>query len=610
MKEFVDFLGSQAPYDTLSSADLDALAREVEVEYFAQGAVVVAAGDPPLDHLWVLRTGAMDVLDRGRVVDQLGPGDTFGHISLLTGLSPALSVRAARDSLCLRLPDPRGLIADAGSLHFSHFGTMISRHRLTSSALAPDRSSQPVRTLMRPIVWSRADDTVAEVARRISEAAHSCALVRTEDGIGIVTDRDFREQVATGRIAPEAPVRALASFPVLTVGDDFSQAAAFARMVDRGVHHLVVLGSLRQPVGVLRVVDFASADVRSPLLIRSAIETAETMDDVVEAARLLPSTLVELVDNGTPALQVGTLHAAVVDALVRKVLHCELGEDADTPERSWLILGSMARREPLPGSDLDTALVWPDPPTGAADPGEGARADAERLLAALERCGLSRCGDGANATNPLFSRAASQWATAAGRWIARPDANSALLLSGMALDNRPLTTVGLGRELSQAMRLGYRHPAFVHAFLLESVAVKPPTGFVRGFVVDHSGRHRGQLNLKRGGLLPIAALGRWISVVTADNRGSTIDRVRRGPEAGVLTRDEADTLVGAFEDVYRLLLERDVEAIRSGMPFSRFIDPTTLDTLTRRHLRETFRAISSVQDSVHTSWRSRRADLA
>jgi CBS domain-containing protein len=53
-----------------------------------------------------------------------------------------------------------------------------------------------------------------------------------------------------------------------------------------------------------------------------------------------------------------------------------------------------------------------------------------------------------------------------------------------------------------------------------TISVRPPVGFVRDFVVEHSGAHRGHLNLKAGGLVPIPSLRRWIVIVTGD-RGST-----------------------------------------------------------------------------------------
>ena len=78
MQEFADFLGSQPPFDALSADDLTRLARQVEVEYFAAGTVIVPADAQPLDHLYVIRTGAAEITDRGQTVDLLGPGDT-GH---------------------------------------------------------------------------------------------------------------------------------------------------------------------------------------------------------------------------------------------------------------------------------------------------------------------------------------------------------------------------------------------------------------------------------------------------------------------------------------------------------------------------------------------------
>ena len=96
MREYVDFLGGQAPYDKLEAADLEALARLIEVEYFLAGATIVEAGGSPLTHFYVVRTGDVELFDRGRVVDVLDPGETFGQISVLSGLPPPLSVRANR----------------------------------------------------------------------------------------------------------------------------------------------------------------------------------------------------------------------------------------------------------------------------------------------------------------------------------------------------------------------------------------------------------------------------------------------------------------------------------------------------------------------------------
>jgi CBS domain-containing protein len=54
VKEFIDFLSGQPPFDALDGDDMGRLAARVEVECFPAGAVVVAEDENRLKHLWVL----------------------------------------------------------------------------------------------------------------------------------------------------------------------------------------------------------------------------------------------------------------------------------------------------------------------------------------------------------------------------------------------------------------------------------------------------------------------------------------------------------------------------------------------------------------------------
>jgi CBS domain-containing protein len=470
---------------------------------------------------------------------------------------------------------------------------------------APNAAEPPERRLaqvVRPIVWCEATDRIRDVARRISAGDYSCALVRTHVGLGIVTDHDFRHRVATGEIGVDAPVSALATVPVLTIEEDATQAAVLLRMVEHAVHHLVVTDSGGRPIGAVRAVDLAQARVRDPLLVRSAIDTAATLADVANAARLLPGAIVALCDSRTTATQIGAVHAAVVDAIVRRVLRLRADPVLAEVRHSWVVLGSLARRESLPLSDIDTALVWEDPPAGAPDPAESIRAAAGRIIDDLQRCGLVPCPNGTNADNPTFSRARSAWLAAIPAWRHESMGGRAVLMSAMIADSRPLTEVALGRCLGDPVHAQTRNTRFLRAMLDEALRFRPPTGFVRDFVVEHSGEHSGQLDLKKGGLAPVVALARWVGVAVGDVRGNTSERLRRGADRGLLTVDEAQTMAGAFEGIYGLVLRHEADALRAGATPTTFIDPGGLDTLHRRHLRESFRAVRSVQARIDEHW--------
>ena len=602
MRQFIDFLGEHAPFDALAAADLEALAQHVEVEYAPAGTAVIEAGGPPLDHIYVIRKGAVDVIDQGQVIDQLGPGDVFGHISLLSGLPPPLATRATEDTLLYRLPDPRPLVHDPKLLHFHHYAALAARARvLQDSALSSGQ--RPVSTSLRPPVWVEPGDSLHTAAAHITDTGQSCALVRTPGGLGIVTDSDFRRAWGSAARPPGTPVAEIATVPARTVPAGTSRALAFVTMVEHGVHHLVVVDDAGQPAGIVRAIDLASADVRNPLLIRRAIESAATMDQLTDSAALLPATAVELAGSGLPAERTGRLLAAIRDALLRKII--EFTPVPGDLAWSWFVLGSTARYEPLPGSDLDTAIAWPDPPPGTADPADRNRGLADQVLRAMQRCGLSPCPDGANASNPLFSRPVSDWAAAAANWQRHPEGDRALLLTSMVADRRALTNLAVGREVTEHTLPKHPPHDFLAMMMRLTVAVKPSLGFVRDFVVEHSGEHRGELDLKRRGLIPVAAIGRWVAVVTGDASGSTRDRLDRGRDAGVLTPDEADSLRGAFDLIYELLLHQHVAAIRAERPPSRHLDPRTLDPLTRRYLRSAFREIAQAQADLENDWAHR-----
>ena len=616
MKEFVDFLGIQSPYDALDPPELERLARSVEVEFFTRGTVVVETGGEPLQHVWVVRTGAVEVLDDGRLVDLLGEGDTFGHVSTLSGRPPTLTVRAAEETLCYRLPDPRTVLDHPDRLRYAAYGSRLGRRQLAelgASGGLGNRARLPVSRYARPVVRVEPDTPIREVARLIGEARSSCAVVTFPADVGIVTDADFRRLVASGAAGLDDPVHRIANRPVLGVGEDVVVAQAFAEMLEHGVHHLLVHDGAGRTTGVVRVVDLSSAEMRDPLVVRAAVDAAGSLEELTEACRMLPGTAVELYEAGVPAARVGALLSAVLDAVLKRLLHLDQHTaDAGTTV-SWLVLGSLARREVLPGSDVDTAAVWAEPPaageeaTGAGD-ALGARvlAATHRVLADLQRTGLETCSEGANADNPRFARSLGEWRAATDRWLRDPNSTQdALLLSTMLADSRALTEPELGRQVTEGLLQASRSPQFMRLLLQYSLSSRPPTGFVRKFVVEHSGEHRGQLNLKRGGLRPVTSLGRWIAVATGDASGNTEARLRRGVEARLLTLDEAETLIAAHEQIFALLLEREIDAIRAGVRADTYLAPDSLDSLTRRHLRESFRAIAHVQGRLESVWTNR-----
>ena len=131
-----------------------------------------------------------------------------------------------------------------------------------------------------------------------------------------------------------------------------------------------------------------------------------------------------------------------------------------------------------------------------------------------------------------------------------------------------------------------------------ALSFRPPTGFLRDFVVEHSGERRGQLDLKHGGLIPIVDLARWAGMAAGLASASTLERLQAAEAAGTMESTEAQTLAEAFGFISSLRLDHQVEQLRRGEAPDDFIAPKTLNPLARSYLREAFRAVASVQANL------------
>jgi CBS domain-containing protein len=588
------FLGSRPPFDAVSAEDLARVTAVTETEVSPRGTTIFSQGAGPVGYLRMVRDGSVEIVHDGRVLDLLGPGELFGQASMISGLPAGFEARAAQDTVCYRIPADvvRPLLARPDVLRF------VARSIVTGSApltaLPPaDPEQRPVAALIRrPPLLCPGSEPIRAAAQRMTAEGASAVLVRHGDTFGIVTDRDLRSRVIAAGLSPDEPVSAIMTEPAYTVSADRLGGDVLLDMLERNIHHIPVLSPAGRVLGVIDDGDLVAAEGRMPLLLRRAIGLAQTQADLAAAAAGLGPAVIALRDAGVPAEQVAAVRSVVLDALTRRLAEQAVGAAGPPPVPfTWFALGSLARRETVPSSDVDSALAWE---------GEGGDAAGyfERLAGAVNE-GLRACGvppdpHGANASNPLFARSMASWRAAERSLCEDPTKEKALILASLITDSRPVFSTGswTGGGLWQ---VSPGQPGLQRLLARFALSFRPPTGFWRDFVVEHSGEHRGQLDLKHGGLIPIVDLARSAGMAAGVTSGSTLDRLRAAEAAGTLEGPEARTLIEAFGFIFSLRLDHQVEQLRQGEAPDDFIDPRKLNPLARSYLRDAFRAVASVQ---------------
>jgi len=104
MHEVARFLRGFPPFEAADDDALDALVAATEIEFFAEGSLLLAAGQVNEGVAHVVRTGHVELISDGRVFDVVGPGELVGVPSLVSGLPTGVDARAAEDVLTYRVP--------------------------------------------------------------------------------------------------------------------------------------------------------------------------------------------------------------------------------------------------------------------------------------------------------------------------------------------------------------------------------------------------------------------------------------------------------------------------------------------------------------------------
>ena len=511
MPDIAGFLGSRPPFDAVGADELARVAAVTETEVSPRGKTIFSQGAGPVEYVWMVHSGSVEVIHDGRVLDLLGPGELFGHASMISGLPTGFEARAAEDTVCYRIPADvmRPLLARPDVLRFVARSIVARSIGPSAVTVTPaDASSDPVQsrvaTLIRtPPLLCQGSEPIREAARRMTDQGASAVLVPHGHSFGIVTDRDLRTRVIAAGLSPDEPVSTIMTEPAHTVTADRLGGDVLLDMLERNVHHIPVLSPAGEVLGVIDDGDLVAAEGRKPLLLRRAIALAESPAELAAAAAGLDPVIIALHDARVTAEHLTAVRSVVLDALTRRLVELAVRDAGPPPVPfTWFALGSLARREAAPSSDVDSALAWGDDASGAEPPDVAAYLGrvTQAVDEGLRACGMSPDAHGASAANPLFARSLASWHRAARSLSEDPTQEKALILVSVLADSRPVwsSAGAAGGGLWEA-RPYPEHPYLLRLLARFALSFRPPTGFLRDFVVEHSGERRGQLDIKHGG---------------------------------------------------------------------------------------------------------------
>ncbi len=452
--------------------------------------------------------------------------------------------------------------------------------------------------------------TVGEAVALLAQAASASLVIVDDDGIprGVLTEQDVVRKVAF-QLDGAAALDDVMSRPVRVIRAQDLLFHAIARMRQAGLRHMPVVDERDRLSGILTL-DGALAQVSGQLV--NQIESLTRPDNPagmteVRAAQLQVAEQLFADEVPTPEIQalVSHINNDVYRRMMRHCIETMAHDGHGPPPRDFclIVMGSGGRQESYLNPDQDNGLIiadYPDEEHGRIDGYFSELAD--RLTKAMDGAGMPLCNGYVMAVNPLWRKTAAQWRAQMDYWLGRRNP-AALRLADIFFDFRGVAGERrLAAELREHItKHTQNNRAFMREMYLQDEDFGVALGLFNRFIVEKNDKaHRGELNLKITGTLPLVDAVRALALLHGVPETGTLDRIAKLHEQGVLDLDDADYLAGAFHHITHLLLRQQMTDQRQGKDISNYVHPDSLTDREDDMLVDALKAIRDLRDRVRS----------
>ncbi|MGB0782487.1 MAG: DUF294 nucleotidyltransferase-like domain-containing protein [Marinomonas sp.] len=607
------FIEATPPFSSLNLLERKQLLTGVSMLYVRQGQTLALKDEAATLHL--IRRGACEIrTPKGGLVDQIADGECFGVSSVMAQNPDGLQVVAMEDSLVYRFDKAHFMAllekSEALGLFFEHTQhnrlRKLSRSQSNELASPALQLSTPVSNIMtRQLVLATPDETIQTIAMRMTAARVSSILVvENERLLGIVTDRDLRSRILALGGSADSLVKDTMTVDPVNVRPDALVMQAQTIMSESNIHHLPIVDEEQRAVGMLTAADLLRHQELSPLLLINQIHRQQSIESLARVCKQWPTLIINLIVTDMKPADIGKVLATVSDNLTRRVIELAMDQCGPAPMAfQFLVFGSQARRDQSLGSDQDNGVMLEREPTAEESHYFATLSDV--ICQGLALCGIRLCPGNIMASNPEWRRTQEGWRKAFEKWI-KSSAPSALLNASIffdircVYDSRQLTDKGDSEAVKSLIKSMQQYVAQNSVFLAtltrSALVTKPPLGFFRHFLLESSGEHKNQLDLKHQGLALINDVARLYGLSCKTYRAGTLDRIEQAIREKLISVDTARNLIDAWDKLNGLRLEAQSRHWQATGKASAYLDPKDLSPLERKHLKTTFGIISDVQD--------------
>ncbi|MEC7264276.1 MAG: DUF294 nucleotidyltransferase-like domain-containing protein, partial [Bacteroidota bacterium] len=436
-------------------------------------------------------------------------------------------------------------------------------------------------------------------------AKHNVSSILVLNGdlpLGIITDKDLRQKVATGLFPITGSAKSIMSSPVITYPKELTVAQAQMAMMKSNISHLVITedGTTdAKAVGILSKHDVMLALGNNPAVLLRAIKRATDSKRLRSIRHGIMTLLQGYLEQNIPIGLVSKIISELNDASTKRIIEITLDNMEVKPpvNFTWLTLGSQGRGEQLLNTDQDNAILFEDVPEEKLEETRTYFLElGSKISQELNTVGFEYCPADMMASNPSWCHSLSEWKEVTSHWINNPGPEE-ILLSSIFFDyNVTFGSKALADELSHSIfDHAKRYPQFLTHLASGAMQNPSPSGFFRDFLVEQDGEHKDFFDLKLRALMPIIDAARVL--ILSHSIKSINNTAERYEKLAELEPNNRELFLACSYASKALLKFRTRQGLLHN-DSGRFIALDQLNKEEKIKLKRTFKTIKEIQSLI------------
>ena len=582
------FLKQIYPFELLTNQELSEIVNNLVIEYYKKGQKIEDVDNC----LYVVLKGVVVEKDSlGNEVGYFGQGSFFDVSRVINGSENIFE--AFEESILYKIDKKIILKLVNENERFGEYFKKSTKEKLSSIASENPYFFLKVKEieLQQPVIVSK-DTTIYDAVKEMTEKGAYSVIVDFGNGeYGIITDSDIRKKVILQNISTSENVEKIATKGLITINADSFLFDAIFLMIKHNIKRVVVEEN-GKIIGILNEVDLLSLYSNQPQFLALRVERAKSIKDLKILADSIARTVKILYKEGIRTRHIMKIVSEINTRIFKKAFLLTAPVEL-LNHSSLIVMGSEGREEQILKTDQDNGLILED---GYQNP--NLEAISQNFIEALKELGYPECKGNVMITNPYWRKSISEFKNSIIDYVNHITPENMLNLAILIDAKYIIGREDLYNELIDFMFSKISdNKTFLSYFALPTIQFKTPLTFFGTFETE-KGEHKGELDIKKGGIFPIVHGIRSLAVENKIRETNTFERIKRLSEVGIFNREFASELIEALEFFLTLRLRERLRKIEMGKQPDDYININLLSNFEKDLLKDAFKIVNKFKDLI------------